>query len=281
MVANQSSEERPGAIECVSRLIAKRSSVIIVSVPFLLYALAPAAAEMLTKQVTKQYFRLANTDDPRKGFLMEAVASREGINFQFCNGEQTSVSLGDLLPELTDCNDEPAGTWFVSLSELKGATLYTEAYIEIGTVSKIAISDQLSEHGSNGGPSVGSAIVHLASGGTAPTELPLLDEALDAQQLYNGTISLVVKDELLRKLGWGGSHLLYGPAFAQDTSMTMEEGLLMLEQLAAKELKQIGINDVDVMGLTLNQLALIHSVSSSGDTSEAQKRQKLQQIVSK
>ena len=75
------------------------------------------------------------------------------------------------------------------------------------------------------------------------------------------------------------SGLLSAPVFAQDTSMTMEEGLTMLEQLASKELNEYGVTGVDVMDLTLNQLAQIHAVSTTGDENETQKGQKLKQIV--
>lgn len=76
------------------------------------------------------------------------------------------------------------------------------------------------------------------------------------------------------------SSLLAAPAFAQDT-MSMDEGLTMLEQLASKELTQNGITDVDVMGLSLNQIAQIHSVSISADVKENEKAQQLKQIVGK
>ncbi len=76
------------------------------------------------------------------------------------------------------------------------------------------------------------------------------------------------------------SSLLSAPAFAQDT-MTMEEGLSMLEQLASKELVQNGITGVDVMGLSLNQIGQIHSVSINSDVKENEKAQQLKQIVGK
>lgn len=75
------------------------------------------------------------------------------------------------------------------------------------------------------------------------------------------------------------SSLLSAPVFAQDATMTMEQGLSMLEQMAANELNSNGITGVDVMGLTLNQLAMIHGVATKSDTSETDKAQELKTIV--
>jgi len=75
------------------------------------------------------------------------------------------------------------------------------------------------------------------------------------------------------------SGLLAAPVFAQDATMTMEQGLTMLEQMASNELTSNGITGVDVMTLTLNQLAMIHGVATGSDTSETDKAAELKKIV--
>jgi len=66
-----------------------------------------------------------------------------------------------------------------------------------------------------------------------------------------------------------------GAAVAQ----TMDEGLSMLELAAERELKAIGLDDVDPMSLTLNQLALIKTITSSSDYGVNEKAKQVQAIV--
>ncbi len=56
-----------------------------------------------------------------------------------------------------------------------------------------------------------------------------------------------------------------GAASAQSDTAEMTEGLTMLETGAQKELTKIGLTDVDVMALSLSQLAQIKSVLESSD----------------
>ena len=66
-----------------------------------------------------------------------------------------------------------------------------------------------------------------------------------------------------------------GAALAQ----TMDEGLSMLEVAAKRELTEIGLTDVDVMTLTLNQLALITTITGSSDYGVNEKAQQVQAII--
>jgi len=66
-----------------------------------------------------------------------------------------------------------------------------------------------------------------------------------------------------------------GVAFAQN----MDEGLSMLEVAAERELKAIGLDDVDPMSLTLNQLALIKTITASSDYGVNEKAKQVQAIV--
>lgn len=68
------------------------------------------------------------------------------------------------------------------------------------------------------------------------------------------------------------------PLLAQ-TETSMAESLSMLELAAQRELTQIGVTDVDVMSLSLNQLAQIRSVMGSSDYSENDKTSQIKQIV--
>lgn len=62
---------------------------------------------------------------------------------------------------------------------------------------------------------------------------------------------------------------------------SMGESLSMLEISAKRELRAIGITDVDPMSLSLSQLAQIHSAMAAGDTSGNDKAQRIRQIVSR
>ena len=70
-----------------------------------------------------------------------------------------------------------------------------------------------------------------------------------------------------------------GAASAQNDTAEMSEGLTMLETGAAKELTRIGITDVDVMDLSLNQLAQIKSVLESGDNTANEMKNRVMTIV--
>ncbi len=59
----------------------------------------------------------------------------------------------------------------------------------------------------------------------------------------------------------------------------MGEGLSMLEIAAERHLAQIGVTDVDVMGLTLNQLAQIKSVSEQSSYTTNERASQIRTIV--
>lgn len=69
---------------------------------------------------------------------------------------------------------------------------------------------------------------------------------------------------------------LAAPAFAQD----MGEALSMLELSAQKELRDYGFSDVDVMSLTLTQLATIKTISQSSDYGSNEKMRQIERILS-
>jgi hypothetical protein len=66
-----------------------------------------------------------------------------------------------------------------------------------------------------------------------------------------------------------------GAALAQS----MDEGLTMLETAAKRELTQLGLTDVDVMTLNLNQLALIKTITASSDYGVNEKAKQVQAII--
>jgi hypothetical protein len=66
-------------------------------------------------------------------------------------------------------------------------------------------------------------------------------------------------------------------ALAQDGEMG--EALSMLEIAADRELKAIGITDVDPMSLSLNQLAQIRSVMGSSEYNTNEKANQIRRIV--
>ncbi len=70
-----------------------------------------------------------------------------------------------------------------------------------------------------------------------------------------------------------------GAASAQSDTAEMTEGLTMLETGAAKELTKIGITDVDVMDLSLSQLAQIKSVLESSDYNVNEMKNQVMSIV--
>lgn len=59
----------------------------------------------------------------------------------------------------------------------------------------------------------------------------------------------------------------------------MDQALSMLELAAQRELRSLGITDVDPMALSLNQLAQIKSVMSSSDYNVNEKSQQIKRIV--
>ncbi|MBA3324852.1 MAG: hypothetical protein H0T41_06155 [Rhodobacteraceae bacterium] len=70
-----------------------------------------------------------------------------------------------------------------------------------------------------------------------------------------------------------------GAASAQSDTAEMTEGLTMLETGAAKELTKIRITDVDVMDLSLSQLAQIKSVLESSDYNVNEMKNQVMSIV--
>ena len=70
---------------------------------------------------------------------------------------------------------------------------------------------------------------------------------------------------------------LAGAASAQD--MTMEQGISMLATSADKALKEYGINNANVMDLTLTQLAGIKLITGSSDYSETEKKAAIMSVL--
>ena len=75
------------------------------------------------------------------------------------------------------------------------------------------------------------------------------------------------------------SGLISAPVFAQNSNMTMDISLSMLELAADRELAQHGYRGFDVMSLTLNQLAKIKYVSSASDYNDNERTRQIGQII--
>lgn len=69
-----------------------------------------------------------------------------------------------------------------------------------------------------------------------------------------------------------------GAAFAQD-GRSMDGALSMLESSVARRLAQLGITDVDPMGLSLNQLARINSALAGSSGNNVRTRIRVRTIV--
>lgn len=86
---------------------------------------------------------------------------------------------------------------------------------------------------------------------------------------------------ILTAFAVAGSLGAAAPVAAEDRSagMAMDVALSMLELSAERELRMHGITDVDVMGLTLDQLTAIRFATESDDE-QGLRQQRLRQIVS-
>lgn len=69
--------------------------------------------------------------------------------------------------------------------------------------------------------------------------------------------------------------LLGGAVYAQ----TMDEGLTMLELAVDKEFSQLGIEGVDPMSLSLNQLSTIKGVIGSSGYNRSEKKSQIEAII--
>ncbi len=69
------------------------------------------------------------------------------------------------------------------------------------------------------------------------------------------------------------------PVVAQDSGMAMEMSLSMLELAAQRELQQLGLEDVDVMSLTLSQLSRIRLATSQDDMDQSGQAAQVRNIV--
>jgi hypothetical protein len=73
--------------------------------------------------------------------------------------------------------------------------------------------------------------------------------------------------------------LIGGAAFAETDADAMGQGLTMLEESAGRELVKIGITDVDVLALTLNQLAEIKAVTSGSSSNTNDMARAVRQVI--
>ena len=69
------------------------------------------------------------------------------------------------------------------------------------------------------------------------------------------------------------------PVVAQDSGMAMEMSLSMLELSAERELRHLGLDDVDVMSLTLSQLSRIRLATSQDDMDQSGQAAQVRSIV--
>lgn len=70
-----------------------------------------------------------------------------------------------------------------------------------------------------------------------------------------------------------------GAVLAQSDSVSMDESLSMLELAAARELSKIGVTDVDVMTLTLSQLAEIKAITGATDSNGNDMARAVKQVI--
>lgn len=73
--------------------------------------------------------------------------------------------------------------------------------------------------------------------------------------------------------------LLAAPAAAQDMGATMGMALTMLELSAERELTRIGLDEVDVKSLTLQQLAAIRLATSTDEMDMTAQSAQVRRIV--
>jgi hypothetical protein len=84
------------------------------------------------------YYMLKDRDMPRKGkIIVSENAAGSQFNFEFCDGERTSVDLKTLLVADADCEGEPTGTFSASAEEFIGAPVYNSELGILGEVTAI------------------------------------------------------------------------------------------------------------------------------------------------
>jgi hypothetical protein len=80
---------------------------------------------------------------------------------------------------------------------------------------------------------------------------------------------------LALSLGTGAA----GVASAQSNTATMDVGLTMLELAVGNEFSRIGMTDVDLQALTLNQLSEIKAILGDNDLTNTEKQERARAVV--
>lgn len=78
----------------------------------------------------------------------------------------------------------------------------------------------------------------------------------------------------------GAAIVLTLASAATVPAVAMEQELNMLELAAASALRSVGIQDVDISGLTVSQLATIHAIVND-DESDSDKKRRIEAVISR
>lgn len=70
-----------------------------------------------------------------------------------------------------------------------------------------------------------------------------------------------------------------GIAAAQDTGMAMDLGLSMIELSVGNEFSRLGLNDVDVMSLTLDQVAQLRNILNDSSNNAGDRAQLIRTVL--
>ena len=72
-----------------------------------------------------------------------------------------------------------------------------------------------------------------------------------------------------------------GIASAQDTGMTMDLGLSMIELSVGNEFSRLGLGDVDVMSLTLDQVVQLRNILNDSSNHDGDRTQMIRTVLDK
>jgi hypothetical protein len=70
-----------------------------------------------------------------------------------------------------------------------------------------------------------------------------------------------------------------GIASAQNTGMTMDMGLSMIELSVGNEFSRLGLGDVDVMSLTLEQVSELRNILNDSSNNDGDRTQMIRRVL--
>jgi hypothetical protein len=70
-----------------------------------------------------------------------------------------------------------------------------------------------------------------------------------------------------------------GVASAQNTGMTMDMGLSMIELSVGNEFSRLGLGDVDVMSLTLEQVSELRNILNDSSNNDGDRTQMIRRVL--